>query len=285
MNCLEFRARLMSAVESHQPVDAASLAEHIRSCSACEQEWQRHQILAQAIEVWQETIPEVDLADVVVSRWLVEAPGPISFAGPASSSTTFLLNAVPPVAEQPEAIPEVNEILIAPASATSFRPQNERSRARQVLWIPASLLTLFFVLIWNADTSQGPSISSFTTRTHSRQQINHLPEIDRVATTGNNAIEKDNVPLPQLDTLIEDVESGYRELAQSAVTTISDAALLFPSAESHSFWPSSIMLVPELDGDNQPLPDNATTSPVSQGFSKALNLLLEIVPVTGPPTS
>ncbi|MFN0198734.1 MAG: hypothetical protein ACKVT0_18460 [Planctomycetaceae bacterium] len=279
MNCLEFRNRLLSAVESQQPVDTELLAEHSRSCSSCEREWQRHQILSQAIGVWNDAVPSVDLADVVVSRWLVEAPGPISFEIPSTSPVLQESETNPSVDRAETSTAEPN-VLVIPHSSTSYTSQPNRSRAREVLWIPASLLTLFLILVWNTDNSQLPSTKTFTTRPRNDAKSNPVAKTTVDANeTGGTA------PLPQLDALIDDMEIGYRELAQSAVITISDAALLSPANENRSFWPSMIMFAPELDGENQPLPETRTTSPVSQGFSKALDLLLEVVPAMESPTS
>ncbi|MEX0725149.1 MAG: hypothetical protein WD065_02690 [Planctomycetaceae bacterium] len=261
MNCLEFKEKLHSAVEAHRPPAGDDLAAHSRQCPDCLREWNEYQLLTQAVAAWNDTAPAVDLSDSIVSRWLLETTGPVRFPSALSSDEN-----VSPTSPEKAAL--------APESFLFQRRSAGRLRARQVFWIPGGLLLMFFLLIRQGGS---PPENSFVSK--------NPPQIESET---SRATAKP--PLPELDTLLQDVESGYWELANSAVHTVSDAADLLPMRRvgmngAPLGWPALMPSSPFSETTNPAPSKDDPSGPLSQGFSKALNLLLEVVPATELPTS
>ncbi|MDA0833730.1 MAG: hypothetical protein O2955_05225 [Planctomycetota bacterium] len=258
MNCLEFKTVLQSAIETRQLPDEEGLVIHRRQCAACQHDWNEYLLLAQAVASWKESIPEVDLTDSIVSRWLLETTGPVQFASPASSSEEL-------------AIASTQHVVLAPDSRVFQRRSVDRIRARQVFWIPGGLLLLFFLLIWREPSST---------------------ERSRLLTTASNKTNGSTVepPLPELDSLLKDVESGYWVLANSAASTVSGAADLLPMRSVGMngrplFWSALMPMSSGIESTHPVEDDNKPSGPFRQGFSKAVDLLLEVVPAADLPTS
>lgn len=256
MNCLEFKAELDAAVEEQRSPQGDDFAAHRRDCPDCRREWNEHNILADAIALWNAATPETDLTDAIVARWLVETTGPVEFK---SSVDAEPVNTSPPVVLSPE--------------TPAFAPQqNATNRGRRVMWIPAGVLALFFLLI-----GQGG-------RDDERRMTTLAPpaNVDGASSSVKSVAE--------LDALIDDVESGYWQLAQSAVTSVSGAADLFPMRNLNSTgtaptWLPSMPRSPFAEATAPKAGDADDDGPLTQGFSKALDLLLEVVPATELPTS
>jgi hypothetical protein len=67
MNCAEFEADIQRQLDARCVGDHDRLRAHRLACLACREVWEGAQLLSDAIAVWHDEIPEVDLVEAVVA--------------------------------------------------------------------------------------------------------------------------------------------------------------------------------------------------------------------------
>ncbi len=87
LNCTEFEARLMQAVEDRESLEGSfedeadpqsqlwqELRARANACPHCRQLWNEFALLERVLPVWKTQLPPVDLTDAVMARWRKEQP-------------------------------------------------------------------------------------------------------------------------------------------------------------------------------------------------------------------
>ena len=145
MTCIEFESVLQTCLDRgvfDEVVD--ELREHRETCGACRENWDQARLLADAIVVWREQTPEVDLVDATLSAHFASQAAPQAI----------------------ESIPAV-------------RPAAPRSRPAAAIAALASLaaLVVVSVLLARRDASAPPSIAvTRTTEGHTGPAVDPASE-------------------------------------------------------------------------------------------------------------
>jgi hypothetical protein len=74
MNCIEFEQRLNDQFGPAHFEEALDLAEHAGQCHSCRQALEQFRLVSDALALWRDQVPEVDLTDAVVARCVTQ-PG------------------------------------------------------------------------------------------------------------------------------------------------------------------------------------------------------------------
>lgn len=84
MDCFEFERELQERIDRGFAGDSDSLRTHRDDCPRCLAAWQQSRLLDEAIGVWRERLPEVDLVASVVARATQPEPPTVTAPRPAA---------------------------------------------------------------------------------------------------------------------------------------------------------------------------------------------------------
>lgn len=284
-NCTEFSRLLEEAVESRLPVDTPALRGHAAECTGCKAAWLDAVLLDGALAQWKtkKMLSPVDLTDAVLFRQTADADDRLAVINldAVRLSTVRLPPVVPlarrPLARRPRWLSRRTAAAAAMVLATvvcvpllSGRLVSGRLGLRQGNLDMASVplpSAPHPIVLTNSLTKQTPPTqmpqSSAAARPVRPKQVPAKPVADA-----------------PVETVVEDAQSAYLDLAREAAQAVAGASVLVPRPGP------AAATAPAVDENDRWVDDvGREFEPVSKNLSQAFQFLFEAVPAEKAPAT
>jgi len=249
--CTEFERRLEAAIEERRLPEAA-LREHAAGCERCRAAWEQYALLDDAIAAWRAGVPDVDLADAILSRLAFD------------SQTTAP----------------------APLAAQNLPAAPSRRRARWVAVASASAAALFAALLLSplARVNDAPEVARDQPVLPSAAPV--IPSTPDPAEPSAPVVAvrpavDENDDDAELTLLVRDAGSAYLGLANGAAEAVAQGAVLLPAVALVSGDGATADEAPASWVDQF----RRDLTPIGRNIENALEFLLDAVPAEPPPAT
>jgi hypothetical protein len=240
MNCEIFQGLLEEAVENRTACERTDVLEHAAACAACAALLDQQLVLDRAIAQWRQDVPQVDLAESVLSSLAFDAAS-MPRLSPATAAT----------------------------SASTRRPVPWRGFALPI-GAAAAVLALSALLLVIRPAAQPPRLVDARTR-----EISPAPTVVADASTVQDDADASDQVEPS--AMVRDAGSAYWTLASRTASALTDGIALVSPVE---FVPSARESVANEADNSPSWMDElgSDLAPLRDDFSRAIDSLLEAVP-------
>jgi hypothetical protein len=279
-NCTEFSRLLEEAVESRWPVDTPALRGHAAACTGCKAAWLDAVLLDGALAQWKtkKMLSPVDLTDAVLFRQTAAAD---------DRPAVINLDAV-----------RLSTVRLPPAVPLARRPLARRPRWFSRRTAAAAAMVLATVVCvpllsgrlglrqGNLDLASVPLPSM----PHPIVLTNSLTKHTAPLSAAAGPVRPKQAPAKPVadapvetvvqDTVVEDAQSAYLDLAREAAQAVAGASVLVPRPGP------AAALAPAVDENDRWVDDvGREFEPVSKNLSQAFQFLFEAVPAEKAPAT
>jgi len=260
MNCTEFELKLTAAVESHQSLDSRELEAHLADCADCRVRWEEYALLEQAVSVWRESTPPIDIVDAVVAELAFDGNGPIET----------------PRAAKPYSVgaePQHEETARRNLPTGRVHPRRLFRSVMSACVVAAAVLIAVFTLPTSDSTPGNGPLPPLVE--------NPAPDPDIPETVAGPVLDADD----DLDTLLLDAGGAYLVLARDAVDVVADATLSFPSTQRENVTTQRNQSIDAPTASDWVDKFEDELAPVGRNLGQAFDFLIEAVPAEVSPAT
>ncbi|QDU38762.1 hypothetical protein Mal4_30920 [Maioricimonas rarisocia] len=247
MNCQDFLRHIEDELLSRPEAAVESLRAHLAECeqTTCREFLDEVLVVEQAVRAWRQPIPQVDVADAVVSRWqdATTLPQPTESPQPVASPALQRATSPPPT---------------TPAPA---------SRSWPVVLAVAVLMMMLPLLVPDRSDDSGPAVAPPVAVVETERPTENPDPEPRLA---------DDEPHTEI---VRDRSIAYYNAAQHATRMVTDAVVLVLPDDDPSSQFEDPTHVPEWVGRWE-----EQIEPLKTQFDSAVRSLMDVLPEPMPAT-